>query len=459
MSTAYPFVPSFYPIKQRPANVASVQQPEPVISNHLLASQTGTVSSKPKSIDVSKHLITGATTSSMQPQPKADASKAMLSISPISTQASKPTGVVYPTQQLAALKEPATMKEEAATLLGGQATMPPPSLSILANGSDLVKNLSTQFEDTPMPHSLKSLATFSAKAELGIGSKESDDLTKVLQASYDSYSFFAPDGTPMKDDFATDGGDDLIFDCVNVTGGAAAAAIDPELFAADGVPIKQETPDLDANLLDATYYNAVPTFAFEGVPTETNAIDASKLDEFSLHSNGSFDLETFPSMETEASIPDPKGILAAKSLARMQSRTMTNRPNTNKPKRKKSAGRKASRASTECSTAVALKPTNKDILRGRGGMTNRHPGNMRFRDEARKLRSEYRDLDTSRREKYLLSQRLVDIVKGYGGRFLEKGDDGSWYFMTAKAERKKASQGKQCVFTSYMSCYNQSDLT
>lgn len=67
---------------------------------------------------------------------------------------------------------------------------------------------------------------------------------------------------------------------------------------------------------------------------------------------------------------------------------------------------------------------------------------MRFRDEARSLRAQYRHDKTSRREKYILSEQLVDIVKGYGGRFLEKGKDGKWYEMTTKAKRKKASQGK-----------------
>ena len=42
----------------------------------------------------------------------------------------------------------------------------------------------------------------------------------------------------------------------------------------------------------------------------------------------------------------------------------------------------------------------------------------------------------------ILFKQLVEIVKGYGGRFLERGKDGKWYEMTTKAKRKKASQGK-----------------
>ena len=111
------------------------------------------------------------------------------------------------------------------------------------------------------------------------------------------------------------------------------------------------------------------------------------------------------------------------------------------PKFKKSHSTKGKKANRP----AILHPTSKDILRGRGGATNRHPGNHIFRDEARKLRAEYRDSgvssvcrtflainqplltslirslqDTTRHEKYLLSIELVKRVKAYGGRFLER---------------------------------------
>mmetsp|Transcript_7111 Transcript_7111/g.11131 ORF Transcript_7111/g.11131 Transcript_7111/m.11131 type:complete len:406 (+) Transcript_7111:333-1550(+) len=87
------------------------------------------------------------------------------------------------------------------------------------------------------------------------------------------------------------------------------------------------------------------------------------------------------------------------------------------------------------------RPTPEDILAGRGGGTNRHDGNIRFRDEARKLRMIYKDGETDRRTKYLISQELVTRVRQYGGRFLEKGrQDGRWYEMDELSARKKASQ-------------------
>eukprot|EP00578_Thalassiosira_sp_NH16_P007554 CAMPEP_0181113078 /NCGR_PEP_ID=MMETSP1071-20121207/20153_1 /TAXON_ID=35127 /ORGANISM="Thalassiosira sp., Strain NH16" /LENGTH=60 /DNA_ID=CAMNT_0023197087 /DNA_START=14 /DNA_END=193 /DNA_ORIENTATION=+ len=57
---------------------------------------------------------------------------------------------------------------------------------------------------------------------------------------------------------------------------------------------------------------------------------------------------------------------------------------------------------------------------------------MRFRDEARHFRAEYRDYGTSRQEKFLLSQDLLQRVREYGGRFLQKGADQLWYEMNEK---------------------------
>lgn len=78
---------------------------------------------------------------------------------------------------------------------------------------------------------------------------------------------------------------------------------------------------------------------------------------------------------------------------------------------------------------------------GRGGHTNRHEGNKRFRDESRKLRASYRDENTNRDTKFLLSQELVRRVSEYGGRFLEQSEDKLWHIMDDHGARKKASQG------------------
>ena len=48
------------------------------------------------------------------------------------------------------------------------------------------------------------------------------------------------------------------------------------------------------------------------------------------------------------------------------------------------------------------------------------------------------------KKKYLYSLELVERVRSYGGRFLEKRgtDDNLWYEMSEEDTRKKAAQGE-----------------
>jgi len=106
-------------------------------------------------------------------------------------------------------------------------------------------------------------------------------------------------------------------------------------------------------------------------------------------------------------------------------------------------GKKSTSSSSSLSSVAIRQPHHLDILRGRGGGTNHHPGNKKFRDEARNFRARYKDKATTRREKYELSLTLVKRARDYGGRFLERrnGDDKNWYLMSEGDVRKKASQG------------------
>lgn len=124
------------------------------------------------------------------------------------------------------------------------------------------------------------------------------------------------------------------------------------------------------------------------------------------------------------------------------SSSTTNNVSTARPKLGGGGGISASSSKKPSSSKgeAIQHPTPEDILAGRGGGTNRHDGNIRFRDEARKLRIIYKDGETDRRTKYMISQELVTRVRQYGGRFLEKGWDGRWYEMDELSARKKASQ-------------------
>jgi len=84
-------------------------------------------------------------------------------------------------------------------------------------------------------------------------------------------------------------------------------------------------------------------------------------------------------------------------------------------------------------------PTDIDCVLGRGGKSNHHPGNKRYRAEVQNLQQWYKASNKS--EKTDLSQHLVNFVHSYGGRFVkqEKGTD-RWYVVSNLVARRKASQ-------------------
>lgn len=92
------------------------------------------------------------------------------------------------------------------------------------------------------------------------------------------------------------------------------------------------------------------------------------------------------------------------------------------------------------SSAMASGPSPADVICGRGGKANTHPGNISFREEAKKLRSWYES--SSKSEKFTISAMLVDLVRERGGRFLKRDDKktGNWLEADANDVRKKASQ-------------------
>lgn len=86
----------------------------------------------------------------------------------------------------------------------------------------------------------------------------------------------------------------------------------------------------------------------------------------------------------------------------------------------------------------SVKYTDDDVLLGRGGFTNTHPGNIRFREKALELRQLYESSD--KEQKFALSKLLLGSVTDKGNHFLERGDDGLWHEVVGGGARKKASQ-------------------
>ena len=87
---------------------------------------------------------------------------------------------------------------------------------------------------------------------------------------------------------------------------------------------------------------------------------------------------------------------------------------------------------------VYVQPAELDVLLGRGGKTNHHPGNKRYREEVENLRKWYSEAEENER-KTELSQMLVEYINNYNGRFLEKDSEG-WYEVPNTVARRKASQ-------------------
>ena len=81
-----------------------------------------------------------------------------------------------------------------------------------------------------------------------------------------------------------------------------------------------------------------------------------------------------------------------------------------------------------------------DILCGRGGKSNHHPGNKKYRLVISRMKMNYRKIG-SKILKTDLSRAIVEHVYGYGGRFLKYDKESSKYAVLSPAEsRKKTSQ-------------------
>lgn len=106
-------------------------------------------------------------------------------------------------------------------------------------------------------------------------------------------------------------------------------------------------------------------------------------------------------------------------------------------KKKSNAGNKRSKKDPE--VKVYYEPTDFDVLLGRGGRTNHHPGNKKYLEEKADIQERY--MAASKEEKTGISQELVDRIHAKGGRFLEldKGNQ-KWFEVTNLKARKKASQ-------------------
>ena len=82
--------------------------------------------------------------------------------------------------------------------------------------------------------------------------------------------------------------------------------------------------------------------------------------------------------------------------------------------------------------------SDQDVLSGRGGGTNLHPGNRHYRDLILSHRRTY-DI-ASKSKKPNVSRKIVQMIRDSGGRFLRKEKDGLYYDIGDDSAREKTSQ-------------------
>jgi hypothetical protein len=81
-----------------------------------------------------------------------------------------------------------------------------------------------------------------------------------------------------------------------------------------------------------------------------------------------------------------------------------------------------------------------DVLCGRGGRSNHHPGNKRYRQVVSEMKASYKNIE-AKSAKTDLSKAILDHVYSYGGRFIKQDRaTGRSYVLTATESRKKTSQ-------------------
>jgi hypothetical protein len=79
-----------------------------------------------------------------------------------------------------------------------------------------------------------------------------------------------------------------------------------------------------------------------------------------------------------------------------------------------------------------------DVLCGRGGLSNQHPGNRMFRRVANENKELYQKCDNSS-HKHLLVVSIIRAIHHHGGRFVKKHED-SWVEIAHKEACVKTSQ-------------------
>ena len=90
---------------------------------------------------------------------------------------------------------------------------------------------------------------------------------------------------------------------------------------------------------------------------------------------------------------------------------------------------------------LVIEPNNNDVLSGRGGRINAHPGNKQYREIVRQYRGIYHANETKKLDKSKIAAKIVEIIRNMDppGRFL-KEESNAWVEIGDEKARKKAGQ-------------------
>jgi hypothetical protein len=89
-------------------------------------------------------------------------------------------------------------------------------------------------------------------------------------------------------------------------------------------------------------------------------------------------------------------------------------------------------------TEVIARVMDCDVLCGRGGETNHHSGNVKYRSLVKRYQPLY--IMSKRRDKPLIASKIVRLVRHMGGRFLRKDKSNTWRDVGNTKAREKTSQ-------------------
>jgi len=142
---------------------------------------------------------------------------------------------------------------------------------------------------------------------------------------------------------------------------------------------------------------------------------------------------TSPSVRTDLNIP--RTMLTQETAGTESSIPNPASTPKNTPRKKR---KRAPRKKIIPQNKKYMEYSDNDVLMGRGGKSNHHPGNQRYRAEIERLQERYK-LTDDKDEKTNISAELVQHVQSYGGHFLEKDDKG-WYVIDDVVARRKVSQ-------------------